>query len=378
MLRLRNVEKAFGDVRAVNDVSFDVHEGEILTLLGPSGCGKSTTLRLVMGLERATGGQIEYQGKVLDSDDGFVPPHKRSMGMVFQSYAIWPHMTVAKNIAYPLKLRKRPKKEIDAAIERVLALVGMEGMQDRPGTKLSGGQMQRVALARALVYEPKLLLLDEPFSNLDAQLREHMRAEVKSLQRRLGLTVLFVTHDQTEALSMSNSIVLMRTGRIIQVADPKTMYNEPTEQFVRDFVGHTIILAGELVGVGEQTARVRFPSGDEVSGQIRHRETLEVGNRAEVAIRPEKVQIHPCDSGASGVPAEVEVVLFIGNHYELQLKTSWGLEFLVVVGVEREWHEGERVIVELPPEWTQVWSVTDIDGTEQSSAQRQAAMEGVV
>jgi len=358
VLKLTDVRKDFGEVKAVDGVSFEVREGEILTLLGPSGCGKSTTLRLVMGLERSTGGSIEYRGKTVDGDGVFIPPHRREMGMVFQSYAIWPHMTVARNIAFPLRLRRRPKAEVESAVERVLALVGMEGMQDRPGTKLSGGQMQRVALARALVYEPKLLLLDEPFSNLDAQLREHMRAEVKALQRRLGLTVLFVTHDQTEALSMSDSVVLMSLGKIMQVADPKTMYSKPNSQFVRDFVGQTITLPGVVTSIGDGDATVELPDGTTLGGKAVGDGGLAVGDAAELSIRPEQVVVTAGRDGSNSLRAHVEVVLFIGDQYELHLRTDWGDTFLAVVSVDQEWTEGQEVSVALPMRHTNVWPAT--------------------
>lgn len=357
VLTLTNVRKDFGEVKAVDGVSFEVREGEILTLLGPSGCGKSTTLRLVMGLERSTGGSIEYQGRTVDAERVFISPHRREMGMVFQSYAIWPHMTVARNIAFPLRLRRRPKAEIETAVERVLALVGMEGMQDRPGTKLSGGQMQRVALARALVYEPKLLLLDEPFSNLDAQLREHMRAEVKALQRRLGLTVLFVTHDQTEALSMSDSVVLMSLGRIMQVADPKTMYTQPSSQFVRDFVGQTIILPGVVRSLGDGGATVELPDGTSIAGKAAGGGEFSVGDAVEISVRPEQVEVAAGWNSPGSVRASVEVVLFIGDQYELHLRTAWGDAFLAVVSVDQDWTEGQQVSVTLPERHTNLWPI---------------------
>src|SRR5438552_9240906 len=212
--------KTFADrrdrVRAVDGVSFQIEEGEFYTLLGPSGCGKTTTLRCIAGLERTDGGQIIVDGKIVSSHSPnvFVPPHKRDIVMVFQSYAIWPHMTVFENVAFPLRVSKQrvPRSEITRRVEAALALVQLEGYGGRMATQLSGGQQQRLALARALVREPKLLLLDEPLSNLDAKLREHMRAELRDIQRRLGVTTIYVTHDQIEALSMSNRIALMEQG----------------------------------------------------------------------------------------------------------------------------------------------------------------------
>ncbi|MYK34154.1 MAG: ABC transporter ATP-binding protein, partial [Chloroflexi bacterium] len=206
ILQLDRVSRTFGTTKAVDQVSLDVHAGEIFTLLGPSGCGKTTTLRLVAGLEQPDNGEIWVRDRLVASvpRNTFVPPHQRMMGMVFQSYAIWPHMNVFDNVSYPLRIRRMKRAEIRERVERVLNLVGLDGLESRPAPMLSGGQQQRVALARALIYEPAVLLLDEPFSNLDSKLREQMRVEVKQLQKTLGITVLFVTHDQTEALSLSD------------------------------------------------------------------------------------------------------------------------------------------------------------------------------
>src|SRR5437763_312066 len=227
VLRLVGVSKFFGAVKAVDRVSLDVTEGEILTLLGPSGCGKTTTLRMAIGLERCSEGEILYQGRVVDSARVHVPTHKRNMGMVFQSYAIWPHMTVFENVAYPLRVRGVKGSKVREEVQRVLELVDLPGLGERPATMLSGGQQQRVALARSLVFEPRILLLDEPFSNLDAKLREQMRAELRVLQRRLGITVLFVTHDQVEALSLSDRIAVMNAGHVEQIGTPTELYLDP-------------------------------------------------------------------------------------------------------------------------------------------------------
>ena len=226
-------------VKAAQDVSFDVPEGKLFTLLGPSGCGKTTTLRSIAGLEKPTAGEIEVAGRfVYSSSKGiFVAPNKRNFGMVFQSYAIWPHMNVFQNVAFPLEVRRLPKKEIRDKVMRVLQAVALDELVDRDATKLSGGQQQRLALARALVMEPQLLLLDEPLSNLDAKLRDRMRSELKRLQRDLNLTTVYVTHDQSEALALSHEIAVMNEGRVVQVGTPRQIYEQPTERFVADFVG---------------------------------------------------------------------------------------------------------------------------------------------
>ena len=233
---------------AVHNLFLEVKDGEVVTLLGPSGCGKTTTLRLVAGLEVPDAGDIYFGDRpvVVSSQQLFVPPDKRQVGMVFQSYAVWPHMTVAENVAFPLQSHKVPRREIKDRVHRVLELVSMDGFEDRPGPLLGGGQQQRVAIARALVMEPSLLLLDEPFSNLDAKLREQMRLEVKLLQKRLEMAVLLVTHDQIEALSLSNHIALMNFGVVQQQGSPQMLYETPKNEFVRDFLGKTLLFKGRV------------------------------------------------------------------------------------------------------------------------------------
>ena len=251
MIRFEHVDKLFrtkeGDVAAVNDLSFEVPEGAFFTLLGPSGCGKTTTLRMLAGLETPESGEIAIGDKtVFSSTQGVaVPTHKRDISMVFQSYAIWPHMTVHKNVAYPLRVQKVPKSEIQRRVDNVLELVGLGGLGPRQATRLSGGQQQRVALARALVRDPKVLLLDEPLSNLDAQLRGQMRLELKALQSRIGVTTVYVTHDQQEALAMSDEICVMSGGRIAQRGDPEDIYHRPRNRFTAEFIGSTNLVTGQ-------------------------------------------------------------------------------------------------------------------------------------
>jgi ABC-type Fe3+/spermidine/putrescine transport system ATPase subunit len=360
ILRLENVTKTFdGTNRVVDGISFDVHEGELLTLLGPSGCGKTTTLRMVIGIERLSGGSIEYEGRPVDGPKAWVPPHKRGMGIVFQSYAVWPHMTVSQNIAYPLQIRRRPKDEIAREVDRVMKVVGLDGFGGRSGTKLSGGQMQRVALARALVYEPSLLLLDEPFSNLDAKLRGQMRGEVKELQRRLGLTVLLVTHDQTEALSLSDRIALMRSGRIIQMASPDVMYRQPTHPFARDFIGKTITFSGTVHDTAGSYVIVELPSGERVRGAPSSSPvTATIGAPCEIAMRPENARIRTITEAApDGVRCTVRTSLFAGDSYELTLTTSWGQLVHATGDAGQTWAEGDSVLIEVPPDDAQVWAI---------------------
>ena len=253
-LRIQNLHKKFDRIVAVERMNLEIAEGEFFTLLGSSGCGKTTTLRMVGGLEKPDGGEIHLGGRCLVSSERklFVKPEKRDMGMVFQSYALWPHMTVFENVVYPLRLRGVKGREAERKVADVLGLVGLAGLEDRPAPALSGGQQQRVALARALVFSPKVLLLDEPLSNLDAQLREEMRRELKALQRRVRITVIFVTHDQIEALSLSDRVAIMKFGRLEQVGTPEEVYYRPATPFVRDFLGKTFLVSGKVSAVSDQ------------------------------------------------------------------------------------------------------------------------------
>jgi iron(III) transport system ATP-binding protein len=281
-------------VFAVNDLSFEVREGELFTLLGPSGCGKTTTLRSIAGLEMPDRGEITVGGRLLYSSERRVrvPANERGLGMVFQSYAIWPHMNVYKNVAFPLEVlprRQRPsRKDIRARVERALATVQLEKLAGRQATDLSGGQQQRLALARALVLEPPLVLLDEPLSNLDAKLREDMRLELKRLQRELGITGVYVTHDQVEALAMSNRVAVMRDGEIQQVGKPREVYEHPASRFVADFIGTSNFIDGVVEEKGAGVYLVRTPDG-----QLRVRSDADyaVGANVVVAARPEHIAL---------------------------------------------------------------------------------------
>ena len=254
---LEKVGRNFGEFAAVSEVDLRVNEGEFVTLLGPSGCGKTTTLRMVAGLEQNTAGRISIDNEVVsDAARGiFVPSERRRLGMVFQSYAIWPHMTVFENVAYPLRVRRRPAAEIRELVSKTLSLVEMEGFADRPAPALSGGQQQRVAIARALVFEPKVLLLDEPLSNLDAKLRLQMGDEFRAIQRRLGMTTLYVTHDQSEAMALSDRVVVMDRGRIQQVGAPEEIYRYPTNRTVAAFFGTPNLLDAEVEACARIDAR---------------------------------------------------------------------------------------------------------------------------
>ena len=358
VLELRDVTKAFGAVTAVDGLSLDVRRGEILTLLGPSGCGKTTTLRTIIGLERCDSGEVMYDGRVLDSprQRQFVPTHKRQMGMVFQSYAIWPHMNVFENVAYPLRVRGVGGQRLEQAVARSLEQVGLEHLARRPATQLSGGQQQRVALARSLVFEPQLLLLDEPFSNLDAQLRGQMRAELKVLQRRLGVTVVLVTHDQVEALSVSDRIAVMRQGRLEQLGTPQQLYREPATMNVRDFVGRTIVLNGVIDEIRPDATVVRLGETSTVTC-VGTMAGASAGGRAQMAIRPElaRVTTNGHATGANTLSGQIEALLFIGDHYEATLALDIGQTVVAHLDAVDDWREGQRVTVSMRPEDLRLW-----------------------
>jgi ABC-type Fe3+/spermidine/putrescine transport system ATPase subunit len=364
-LRIQNLYKTFSRVTAVNRLSLDVHEGEFFTLLGSSGCGKTTTLRLIGGLERPAGGEIYLGGMCLASaaQNIFVKPEKRAMGMVFQSYALWPHMTVFENVAYPLKLRGIKGGAAEKKVAEILELVGLGGLEERPATALSGGQQQRVALARALVFSPRVLLLDEPLSNLDAQLREDMRRELKHLQQRLHITVLFVTHDQIEALSLSDRIAIMKAGQLEQVGCPEDVYYRPATPFVRDFLGKTFLLPGKVHRVTDERVEVEIQPFGATPLSIDRNHLVgaadgvpAVGQPVMVAIRPEQVRLRdrPEDGQQNLIQADLQAVQFLGDRYEYTV--ALGSERRVLVSAATQHLKaGEKVFLELKAEGVTLW-----------------------
>src|ERR671925_331100 len=349
---------------AVRDLSLDVYDGEIVTLLGPSGCGKTTTLRMAAGLEIPDLGDIFFgdTAVVMTSRRLCLPPDKRNVGMVFQSYAIWPHMTVAENVAFPLKARGFSRKEIKERVRRVLELVGMSGFEDRPGPLLSGGQQQRVAFARALVTEPRVLLLDEPFSNLDAKLREQMRIQVKLLQKRLNIAMLFVTHDQIEALSLSNRIALMNSGVVQQQGNPRLLYEEPSNEFVRDFLGRTLLFRGKVQSSnpsGQMAIAVESAPDCVVFGRNYDPGGLKTGESVYVAVRPEDVSIVPATGSAvpSGMlGGTVRAQLFVGERIEYQIAVD-GQGIIVIYGERHNpVEESSKVWLKPRPDGHSAWA----------------------
>jgi len=309
----------YGSVQAVDHVSFEVGEGEFISLLGPSGCGKTTTLRCIAGLEAAAGGRIRIGCDVVVRDGYETPPEKRGVNMVFQSYAVWPHMTVFDNVAYGLRTRGAAKAEVARRVGESLRLVGLEGFAERYGTELSGGQQQRVAVARAITTEPRLLLFDEPLSNLDAGLRERMRFELLALQRRLGRTSIYVTHDQAEAMVMSDRIILMNGGRIVQEDDPRTLYERPASRFAAGFVGNANLLDGNVVGEhGGGAFTVRLQGGLELRGHASVPDWRPPANGAAlVCIRPEHVEVAP-----DGFRSVLEQVSYLGAVQNCELRVG--------------------------------------------------------
>jgi iron(III) transport system ATP-binding protein len=317
---IKNFEGEKEKVQAVADVSIDVPEGRLFTLLGPSGCGKSTTLRCVAGLEKPEGGEIKLAGETLFSSrkNTFVPAHKRDIGMVFQSYAIWPHMKVFDNVAYPLRIKRLPKDEIRTKVRKALDTVGLEGLEDRLAPQLSGGQQQRVSLARALVKEPKVLLLDEPLSNLDAKLREQMRLEIKELQERLKITTLYVTHDQTEALAISDYVAVMNEGKLLDVAGPKDVYFKPQTQFTADFIGLTNILRGRVKERQDGVGAVETEIGRMVSPLSPESRT---GDEVLIFVRPEDVEVlkEPPEAAENVFSGDIKALIFLGEMVDCQI-----------------------------------------------------------
>jgi iron(III) transport system ATP-binding protein len=315
-----------GDAPAVDGVSLEIEKGELFALLGPSGCGKTTTLRCIAGLMRPTSGEIRLNGKAVVSNKGFVSAHKRAIGMVFQDYAIWPHMTVFENVAFPLRVgHKVPRSEINQLVMRTLETVQLDHLAKRGATQLSGGQQQRVALARALVREPAVLLLDEPLSNLDARLREEMRDELREILQRLDVTAVFVTHDQTEALAMASRIALMRDGKVVQIATPRELYDDPSSRGVAASVGAINFYPGTVLEQtsGENGVIVETALG-KVHAQAGAGVTAEPGTSVTIGIRPENVHVYSTRPAATDNVFEgiVRKVEYLGSTVDLRVEVG--------------------------------------------------------
>jgi len=330
-LELLNVSKLFGDVKAVDNISLSIQQGEFLTLLGPSGSGKTTTLNMIAGFEIPSRGEILLENEDITT----VAPNNRGIGMVFQNYALFPHMTVSNNIAFPLKMRKTPGSEIRQSIREALELVKLPGFEGRYPHQLSGGQQQRIALARALVFKPKILLMDEPLGALDKKLRDHMRLEIKHLHESLNITVIYVTHDQEEALTMSNRIAIMNEGKIIQLDTPLQLYESPASLFVAGFIGESNFLEGRVAAKdGDRTAIV---TREGLKVWVKRLDQLNSGEEIAVAIRPEKIQIFSNENDAPGdiinrFTGRIEEIVYVGEARIYRI--SLAAEIIVEVKVQ--------------------------------------------
>lgn len=346
MVELRNVTKCFGNFTAVQDISLTVRRGEFMTFLGPSGCGKTTVLRMIGGFDTPTAGMVLLDGRDVSHD----PPYRRDVNQVFQSYALFPHMNVEENIAFGLKMKRLSRSEVVDRVRHVVSLVSLDGLEHRRPAALSGGQRQRVALARAIVCEPKVLLLDEPLSALDANLRRQMQIELKRLQQRLGLTFIFVTHDQEEALSMSDRIAVINKGRIEQLANANEIYHSPRTTFVANFIGEANILEGELTGRDGERLRLRLAGGLDLL--LRKPDLPLAAERLLLSVRPERIRIEKQQSrGDSNVfEALIEEAVFQGAMDRLTLRHSSGLQFHAVAPHEAHFARGESVWCSLHPD----------------------------
>ena len=349
MVQFKGIYKRFGKVVAVEKMDFDIEAGSLVTLLGPSGCGKTTLLRMVAGLEKPTEGDIFIKGVRIND----TPIHKRNLGMIFQNYALFPHKTIFENVAFGLKYRDVSKADIENKVTRALEMVRLPGVENRMPSQLSGGQQQRIAMARAIVIEPDVLLMDEPLSALDENLREEMRREVDNLQQMLGVTTIFVTHDQREALSMSDKILVMKDGRKQQEGEPQQVYNEPVNHFVADFLGHSNFIRGEIVDVSDQRLDVKIETGDVLFAD--NKGAFSKGDRVELVVRAQRFDVFDEDG--------FEPVAGM-NHFQGRIKDrsymGGEVSYFIELGGDREIHAismmrtrlykiGEQVSVQVAP-----------------------------
>ena len=322
-----DVQKSYdGETLVVKDLNLAIRRGEFLTLLGPSGSGKTTTLMMLAGFEVPTHGRIELDGQEINN----VAPHKRDIGMVFQNYALFPHMTVEENLAFPLSVRKMPKAEINAKIDRALSMVQLSQMRRRRPAQLSGGQQQRVALARALVFDPKLVLMDEPLGALDKQLREHMQLEIKHIHQSLGVTVVYVTHDQSEALTMSDRVAVFNDGAIQQLATPADLYEKPQNSFVAQFIGENNRMTGVVTEMNGTSCRVKVGEAGEIRALPVSIDS--VGAKTTLSLRPERVHINPVNGVCSNqFDARVEELIYLGDHTRARVQVLGHNNFVIKV-----------------------------------------------
>jgi iron(III) transport system ATP-binding protein len=335
--------KQGGEVNAVDDVSLNIEKGQFVTLLGPSGCGKTTTLRLIAGFEFPTSGHITLDGARLED----VPPNKRDMAMVFQSYAIFPHLNVFENIAYGLKIKKLSTSEIKRRIDDVMKLTQLTGLEDRAPNQLSGGQQQRVALARALVVEPKVLLFDEPLSNLDAKLREEMRFEIRDLQKRLGITAIYVTHAQEEALVMSDLIAIINQGKLAQLGSPEEIYERPRSRFVADFIGLSDFISARVESFDAERAQIAAAN---VMFTVPTMPGLQRGQSILLHIRPYDIQFADGQTSKNVLDGVIQQATYLGNIMDYRVHVRDGVDVRVQADTMRRHNVGDRVRLHFPAE----------------------------
>lgn len=358
-VEVRDLVKQFpnpggGVVNAVDHVTLQIEDGEFFSLLGPSGCGKTTTLRILAGFERPTSGEVRIKGRLVNS----VPPYARPVNMVFQNYALFPHMTVFQNVAFGLEMERVPKAEIERRVEAALALVRMAGMRARRPAQLSGGQQQRIALARALVKRPSVLLLDEPLGALDLKLRKEMQLELKALQQQVGITFVYVTHDQEEALTMSDRIAVMNQGKVLQIGPPAEIYERPNCRFVADFIGETNFLEGTLARMEDGRASVEV-TGERMQVVGLAQGELRTGQRVAVSIRPEKIRLHttPPQVHLNCFPGHVQDMAYIGSDTRVRVRLSpslvisvWEQNRISSLNPEATFSRGQAIWVTWLPE----------------------------
>ncbi|MFT3848769.1 MAG: ABC transporter ATP-binding protein [Propionivibrio sp.] len=345
----RKVQKSYdGENLIVRDLNLDIRRGEFLTLLGPSGSGKTTCLMMLAGFETPTGGEIRLGDKVINS----VPPHKRNIGMVFQNYALFPHMTVVENLRFPLAIRKLSIAEVDAKVSKALDMVQLGAYGDRYPQQLSGGQQQRIALARALVFDPELVLMDEPLGALDKQLREHMQIEIKHIHEELGITVVFVTHDQSEALTMSDRIAVFDQGVIQQIDSPIALYEKPANNFVANFIGENNALNGTIESMHGDTCQVKLDNGLRVQASVGN--VSQTGARTILSVRPECVQLNVQSLGcANRLGGYVREVIYLGDHLRVRVELAGRKELIVKAPAAQHKHRfdmGDAIHVGINPE----------------------------
>ncbi|WP_205908927.1 ABC transporter ATP-binding protein [Metarhizobium album] len=350
LIHFDKVSKTFGIMTVVDDLDLSIGKGEFVSMLGPSGSGKTTLLMMLAGFESPTSGTISVGGKRVDA----LPPHKRNMGVVFQNYALFPHMSVADNVAFPLKMRGASRSEIVERVTKALDMVQLGAFHERRPIQLSGGQQQRVALARALVFEPEVVLMDEPLGALDKKLREQMQMDIRDIHHRLGLTIVFVTHDQTEALTMSDRIAIFNHGKIEQIGGPSDIYDHPKTQFVAEFIGETNLLSGKVSSASNGLLTVTLEGGQSI--RVASAAALEPGKHVKISVRPERIELRSSGEGQNELKVKISDIVYHGDHLQIQADT--GSRSLVIKAPRNVVTSqiGQEVVASFSPE--QCWIVS--------------------